>query len=278
MAGLPMSGPIPLSLIKQQIEFDYETNFSLDTAENGVYATINPCSPYKPASANPTSLSEWYGYNHKAPCNSYEFIATISDIGTTGSCEQVFDYPQARQNISMVPFSVIKIGTNPLINRMQIRNIEKFPSVRVEVRMTIGASTPLIFAFEGNGTSYVPWDLVPNTGSYAAGDIKSIYTYIITIWYNDGSGRTLSQRIVFTNPPADGYYTTPTYYSASSSSVCAVSTLTNYITFAYPFTAGALVKYQDQSDYAPDGYYRMLQDPNVIYRVVSGQINSITSC
>jgi hypothetical protein len=278
MAGLPMSGTIPLSLIKEQIEFTYEPNFSLDTAENGQYVTINPCSPYKPASANPTSLSEWYGYNHKAPCNSYEFIATISDIGTAGSCDQIFNPTEARQNISMVPSSVIKIGTDPLINRMQIKNIEKFPSVRVEVRMTIGVSSPLIFAFEGNGASYIPWDLVPNTGSYAAGDIKSIYTYIITIVYNDGSGRTLSQRIVFTNPPADGYYVTPTYYSASSSSVCGVSTLTNYITFAYPFVAGALVKYQDQSDYAPDGYYRMLQDPNVIYRVVSGQINSITSC
>ena len=278
MAGLPMSGPIPISLIKEQIGFDYETNFSLDTAENGVYVTINPCSPYKPASANPTSLSEWYGYDHKAPCNSYEFIATISDIGTAGSCEQIFNPTEARQNVTMVPFSVIKIGTNPLINRMQIRNIEKFTNVRVEVRMTIGASTPLIFAFQGNGTSYVPWDLVPNTGSYGAGDIKSIYTYIITIVYNDGSGRTLSQRIVFTNPPADGYYTTPTYYSASAGSVCGVSTLTNYITFRYPFTVGAYVVYQDGSGEVPNGYYRMLQDSNVIYQVSGGFISGITNC
>lgn len=276
--ALPLSGTISLSLIKEELGFTYEPNFSLDTAENGQYVTINPCSQYKPLLANPTNLSEWYGYNHNAPCNSYEFISTISDIGTAGSCEQTFNPIEARQNVTMIPSSVIKIGTNPLINRMQIRNIEKFTNVRVEVRMNIGTSLPLIFAFQGNGASYVPWDLVPNTGSYVAGDIKSFYTYIITIVYNDGSGRTLSQRISFINPPADGYYITSTYYSASAGSVCGVSTLTDYFTFAYPFTVGALVIYQDESDYAPDGYYRMVYDPNVIYRVVSGQINSITSC
>jgi hypothetical protein len=96
--------------------------------------------------------------------------------------------------------------------------------------------------------------------------------------YNDGSGRTLSQRIVFTNPPADEYYTTPTYYSASAGSVCGVSTLTNYITFRYPFTVGAYVVYQDGSGEVPNGYYRMFQDPNVIYQVSSGFISGITNC
>jgi hypothetical protein len=279
MAGLPMSGRITLADIRSQIGVS-ETDFSLDTAENGVYATINPCSQYKPASENPTSLSEWYGYNHRALCNSYEYTATISDIGTSGSCEQVFDYTEARLNISMIPFSVIKIGTDPQINRLQIRNIEKFPSVRVEVKGNIANVVTLIYAFEGNGASYVPWDLIPNTGSYGAGDIKSLYTYTITIWYGDGSGRVLSnQRIYLTNPPADGYYVTPTYYSSAAGTVCGVGTLSNYVTFAYPFTVGASVIYQN-SDLGtlPDGYYRMLQDPNVIYRVVNQQIYSITSC
>ena len=279
MAGLPLSGRITLADIRSQIGIS-ETDFSLDTAENGVYATINPCSPYKPASANPTSLSEWYGYDHKAPCNSYEFTATISDTGTAGSCEQVFDYTEARANISMIPFSVIKIGTNPLINRMQIRNIEKFPSVRVEVKGNIQNIVSLIYAFEGNGASYVPWDLIPNTGIWGSLDIKSLYTYTITIWYGDGSGRVLSnQRISLINPPADGYYITPTYYSATAGTVCSVNTLTAPVSFSYPFTVGAsVVNANDDGTLLPNGYYRMLQDPNVIYYVVNQQISSITSC
>jgi len=277
MAGLPLSGKITLNDIRTEIGIS-ESNFSLDTAENGQYVTINPCSQYKPALTNPASLSEWYGYNHRAPCNSYEFTATISDIGTSGSCEQVFDYTEARLNISMIPFAVIKIGTDPQINRMQIRNIEKFPSVRVEVKGSIYGVTTLIYAFEGNGASYVPWDLVPNTGSAGAGDIKSLNIYSITIWYGDGSGRVLSnQQISFTNPPADGYYVTPAYYSASAGTVCAVSTLGDYFTFQYPFTAGAYVRDQFGVS-APNGYYRMLKDSNVIYQVTSGLISGITSC
>ena len=39
---------------------------SLDTAENGGYATINTASTSRPSSTNPASMSEWYGYNHSA--------------------------------------------------------------------------------------------------------------------------------------------------------------------------------------------------------------------
>jgi hypothetical protein len=39
---------------------------SLDSAENGSYATINTnCSPY-PSASNPAALSEWWSYNHNS--------------------------------------------------------------------------------------------------------------------------------------------------------------------------------------------------------------------
>lgn len=44
---------------------------SLNSAEDGTYATINPasCTPYGngcPSSADPATISEWYGYYHDA--------------------------------------------------------------------------------------------------------------------------------------------------------------------------------------------------------------------
>jgi hypothetical protein len=278
MAGLPLSGPITLASIRGELGLA-DTNFSLDTAENGQYVTINPCSQYKPALANPTSLSEWYGYNHKAACNSYEFQAVITDIGTAGSCDQTFNVVEARNNINVYyPTWIINIGTDPSINRLVIRNIEKFPAIRVEVKGVINGIVSLIYAFEGNGASYTPWNLVPNTGSWGAVDIKSTYVYTLSIWYNDGSNRTISnQRIILTNPPADGYYTTPTYYSATAGTVCSVTSLTNYVTFEYPFVVGAQVVYQDETS-VPDGYYRMMYDPSKIYQVVGESISAITNC
>ena len=167
MAGLPLSGAISLSLIKQELGFAYEPNFSLDTAENGVYATINPCSQYKPALAAPTTLSEWYGYYHLAPCNSYEFRGIITDIGTAGSCDQSFNYNEARQNVTMYfNHDIYKVGSNPQINSLIIYNIEKFPSVRVEIYLGSTITGTLYYAFEGNGATYVPWNLIPNQGGF----------------------------------------------------------------------------------------------------------------
>ena len=279
MAGLPLSGQISLSSIRDQI-FVSNTNFSLDTAENGQYVSINPCSPYKPTSANPTAISEWYGYDHKAPCNSYEYISTITDISTLNPCSQAFNPIEARNNISVfVPTGVINIGSDPGLNRLVIRNIEKFPAIRIEIRGNIQNIVSLIYVFEGNGATYVPWDLVPNTGIWGASDIKTGYSYFVSVFYNDGSGRTIiNQQLGLVNPPADGYYITQTYYSASAGSVCSSTSGTKPITFEYPFVVGADVIYQDDSGVAPDGYYRMLLDPNKIYRVIDGRISAITNC
>ena len=287
MAGIPLTGPINLDRIRQELIIT-DSNFSLDDAENGVYATINPCSQYKPSLANPTTLSEWYGYDHSAPCNSYEYMATISDIGTSGSCEQIFDYTEARLNVSLIPFNVIMIGAsnNPYRN-LRISNIEKMPSVRVEVTAVMNnGGQYVLYAYEGNGASYVPWNLIPNTSTEYWGelDIKtSRNPYIVKIWYGDGSGRVETTKCYFINPKADGYYQTPVYYSASADSVCSVNTfLDTDVVFLYPFTAAnpvySSVYFYYTAGQVPNGYYRMYRDPTTVYQVINNHIVGITSC
>ena len=54
--------------IRVELGISSQSPFSLDTAENGGYVTINVCSPSRPSSGNPAAMSEWYGYNHTATC------------------------------------------------------------------------------------------------------------------------------------------------------------------------------------------------------------------
>jgi hypothetical protein len=279
--ALPLSGTIPLSLIKQELGFTYEPNFSLDTAENGQYVTINPCSQYKPALANPTTLSEWYGYDHQAPCNSYEFTGVITDIGTAGSCDQSFNPTEARQNLTMYyNHDIYKVGSNPKVNSLIIYNIERFPNVRIEISLAFQGT--IYYVFQGNGATYVPWDLIPNQGSLTEYNmvIQNNYNggYIVKIIYNDGSGRVESNKVYFTNPKADGYLDTAFYYSNTAGTVCSVTSLQpNPVRFYYPITIGG-GDVRVGFDYNQNGYYRMIIDPTAVYQVTSGKISAITSC
>lgn len=55
-----------MSQIRSELGVPSQAPFSLDTAENGGYVTINTYSPSYPSSGNPASMSEWYGYNQSA--------------------------------------------------------------------------------------------------------------------------------------------------------------------------------------------------------------------
>lgn len=61
---LPSSGLITMGDIRTELGVPSQAPFSLDTATNGGYGSINPASPNRPSGANPDSLSEWYGYDH----------------------------------------------------------------------------------------------------------------------------------------------------------------------------------------------------------------------
>jgi hypothetical protein len=61
---LPSSGLITMGDIRTELGVPSQAPFSLNTATDGGYGSINPASPNRPSGANPDSLSEWYGYDH----------------------------------------------------------------------------------------------------------------------------------------------------------------------------------------------------------------------
>lgn len=64
--ALPTSGEISFGQINSELGRSFTALIGIDEAENGVYATINTFSAFRPDSANPASISEWYRYNHTA--------------------------------------------------------------------------------------------------------------------------------------------------------------------------------------------------------------------
>lgn len=102
--AVPGSGTLSLGQIRQELETDnYAAGVfssaatSLDGAENGSIKTINKCSALYPLSANPASMSEWYGYDHDAPCTkataSFYFDGGVQDTDELVSNGQVDGAP-----------------------------------------------------------------------------------------------------------------------------------------------------------------------------------------
>ena len=59
-----------MSEINTELGRTSTATISLDSAENGTYATINTNSASYPSATNPASMSEWYGYDHSASGSS----------------------------------------------------------------------------------------------------------------------------------------------------------------------------------------------------------------
>jgi hypothetical protein len=78
---LPLSGPLEASDINVELGRSATDVMSITDAATGVYATINTCSPYFPNGTAPHAYSEWYGYNHLAPCLNSNFA--FSPVDTT---------------------------------------------------------------------------------------------------------------------------------------------------------------------------------------------------
>ena len=81
---LVSSGTIRMSDINTELGRSSTAQISLDTAENGGYATINTNSTSRPSSSNPASMSEWYGYNHNAASALYALYWSCNRMGPTG--------------------------------------------------------------------------------------------------------------------------------------------------------------------------------------------------
>jgi hypothetical protein len=78
---LPLSGRIDASDINVELGRSATAVMSIKDAATGVYGAINTCSPYYPNGSAPHAYSEWYGYNHLAPCLNSNF-AFFDDINT----------------------------------------------------------------------------------------------------------------------------------------------------------------------------------------------------
>ncbi len=80
--ALQSSGAISMSQINTELQRSASAQISLDTAENGGYVAINQCSPSRPSSSNPATMSEWYGYNHTAACCNAPTINSVTRCST----------------------------------------------------------------------------------------------------------------------------------------------------------------------------------------------------
>ena len=79
---LPLSGTLEASDINVELGRSATATFSITDAVNGVYGAINTCSPYYPNSTAPHAYSEWYGYDHNAPCLNSNFAMSDGQSGT----------------------------------------------------------------------------------------------------------------------------------------------------------------------------------------------------
>lgn len=82
---LPSSGQLSLGDIAGELGV-IPSNFSLNSAESGTYATINTASPSYPDGVTPNAVSEWYSYNHSAASLTSFNLDFIGFDNTLESC------------------------------------------------------------------------------------------------------------------------------------------------------------------------------------------------
>ena len=85
---MPLSGEIAMNQINAELGRTSTAQISLDTAENGGYATINTNSRSYPNASNPAALTEWYGYNHRAsPPATFTPLPEVGYAGSTSTTQ-----------------------------------------------------------------------------------------------------------------------------------------------------------------------------------------------
>jgi gliding motility-associated-like protein len=263
---LPNSGTISINMIRQELNLPVESNFSLNTAEDGLYVKINPCSTFKPAVPNPAELDEWWGYNHTQPCVSYEYKSVSCDTNV-GICDVPFNTNQANSNIVMVAANGMSPNGDGINDTWIISNTAKFPNARFMVMKFINPTlSDIIYDFTG---VYVPWNGIMNVGAYNGIKVPSSdIPYFFKIDYNDGSGRVIggnsltSNNSLFINYPSAGDIDTGNFsFSATSSALACASTTFESFSFRVPITTagGLFPPNQTSGDYITNraGYYRL---------------------
>lgn len=284
MAISPSGSPISLNTIRAELGILAQTNFSLDTAEDGLYVAINPCSTYKPAVPNPAAIDEWYGYNHTQTCVSYLYNSVECDT-SLGICDVAFSTNQANASVSMVPDGIFYPIPDGYPNVWNIKNSEKFPNARFRVGVSYGTTFINEVIYDYTGT-YTPWNGIANAGSLSGqlvpATVLNSYNYYFRIDYNDGTGRILGDLSINNTSYLYIYYPTldshgvydpvnwsaPFSYSATSSALaCAGTSYENFL-FHYPLSTAPKLMYPDESPVlGKAGYYRINNNSNKWVRI-----------
>ncbi len=162
--ALQGSGIIRASQINAELGRSSSAAISLDTAENGGYVTINSCSPSRPNSSNPASMSEWYSYNHAFACCNAPSISSVN-AGTnsltvnfsTSNCSAVhLEYStngsswttQTTGCSSPQTISGLASGTSYIVRmRITCTSTGGYSSYSNAVTMSTGASYPAYGTF-----------------------------------------------------------------------------------------------------------------------------------
>jgi uncharacterized repeat protein (TIGR01451 family) len=97
--ALPLSGALSFDEIGVELQRVSGSILNITTAETGGYVALNPYSTYRPNGVTPSTVSEWYGYNHtqvvlipvfqitkSAPSNvnvntNFNFTITVTNVG-----------------------------------------------------------------------------------------------------------------------------------------------------------------------------------------------------
>jgi hypothetical protein len=261
---LPNSGTISINMIRQELNLPVESNFSLNTAEDGLYVKINPCSTFKPAVPNPAELDEWWGYNHTQPCVSYEYKSVSCDTNV-GICDVPFNTNQANSNIVMVAANGMSPNGDGINDTWIIQNTAKFPNARFMVMKYISPTqADIVYDFTG---VYVPWNGIGNVGAYNGVKVPSYELYFFKIDYNDGTGRVIGGTTLTNNNvlsilyASAGEYTNGNFsFGATFAAACASTTFESF-SYRVPITTagGLLPPNATSGDYIinREGYYRL---------------------
>lgn len=271
------TGQVSLNDIRTELGFPNNTNFNLNSAEDGGYVVLNRCSPQKPSSSNPASFSEWHGYDHNAACNATEFQAVqCDDFATT--CDATFNATQALQSITLIPMTGVSRDGDGLNEDWYVLNAEKFPNIEINVYKPVGSTLEYFYKYTGPG--FTSWNLVGNQGAYNGVSTGSgIYYY--QIFYNDGVRGSITGYIYIRNPQNGDFYELLYSYDASSKATACSNTQTNLYTTQWPLTVGRAFfrgGEEDLTSYAPAGWYRRYNTNTVIQVGGLGTILSITTC
>jgi hypothetical protein len=177
---LPLSGPLEASDINVELGRSATAVMSIKDAATGVYGAINTCSPYYPNATAPHAYSEWYGYNHNAPCLNSNF-AFWDDI-TTGSQNQLYSFKK-------------DYWTDVSSSRPSPRN-EMTISFWMDMRydgVYRGGIMQLSPNTTGSQVLRLVWDASANSS------ISGVYDALITFTYTDSSNNTISSKLNLTD-------------------------------------------------------------------------------